>query len=217
MNVTGPYWWYVNIGSGNGLVPSGNKPLPVVIRRASAKLENSFVPAKMTSARAQLSKLERQRAPPSNNSQIMNKKQIYIYTQPTNSIKPFYNQQIMNFVSRYWSTLLFIQLVPVCGYVSATCDFRSVFIKKQNQSTMASSADNPPKLVDKKGAKSSCWAHFGLLASDQSIAVCKLCNKQYVYKGRELVWPFLTQIYCPVTSTLADAKSQLMFNNMILL
>ena len=123
----------------------------------------------------------------------------------------------MNFVSRYWSTLLFIQLVPVCGYVSATCDFRCVFIKKQNQSTMASSAHNPPKLVDKKGAKSSCWAHFRLLASNQSIAVCKLCNKQYVYKGRELVWPFLTQIYCPVTSTLADAKSQLMFNNMKLL
>ena len=28
LNVTGPYWWLVNIGSGNGLVPSGNKPLP---------------------------------------------------------------------------------------------------------------------------------------------------------------------------------------------
>ena len=27
MNVTGPYWWQVNIGSGNGLVASGNKPL----------------------------------------------------------------------------------------------------------------------------------------------------------------------------------------------
>ena len=26
--VTGPHWWKVNIGSGNGLVPSGNKPLP---------------------------------------------------------------------------------------------------------------------------------------------------------------------------------------------
>ena len=25
---TGPHWWKVNIGSGNGLVPSGNKPLP---------------------------------------------------------------------------------------------------------------------------------------------------------------------------------------------
>ena len=24
----GPHWWQVNIGSGNGLVPSGNKPLP---------------------------------------------------------------------------------------------------------------------------------------------------------------------------------------------
>ena len=28
MNVTGLYWWYINIGSGNSLVPSGNKPLP---------------------------------------------------------------------------------------------------------------------------------------------------------------------------------------------
>ena len=27
MNGTRPYWWKVNIGSGNGLVPSGNKPL----------------------------------------------------------------------------------------------------------------------------------------------------------------------------------------------
>ena len=28
MNVTGLHWWSVNIGSGNGLVPSGTKPLP---------------------------------------------------------------------------------------------------------------------------------------------------------------------------------------------
>ena len=28
MNAPGPYWWSVNIGSGNGLVPSGSKPLP---------------------------------------------------------------------------------------------------------------------------------------------------------------------------------------------
>ena len=28
MNVTGLHWQLVNIGSGNGLVPSGNKPLP---------------------------------------------------------------------------------------------------------------------------------------------------------------------------------------------
>ena len=28
MNITRPYWWLVNIGSGNGLVLSGNKPLP---------------------------------------------------------------------------------------------------------------------------------------------------------------------------------------------
>ena len=28
MNVNGPVWWYVSIGSGNGLVPDGTKPLP---------------------------------------------------------------------------------------------------------------------------------------------------------------------------------------------
>ena len=28
MKVTGLHWWSVNIGSGNGLVPSGTKPLP---------------------------------------------------------------------------------------------------------------------------------------------------------------------------------------------
>ena len=28
MNATEPYWWYVNIGSGNGLVPTDNKQLP---------------------------------------------------------------------------------------------------------------------------------------------------------------------------------------------
>ena len=26
--VAGPFWLWVNIGSGNGLVPPGNKPLP---------------------------------------------------------------------------------------------------------------------------------------------------------------------------------------------
>ena len=28
VNATTPHWSLVNIGSGNGLVPSGNKPLP---------------------------------------------------------------------------------------------------------------------------------------------------------------------------------------------
>ena len=28
MNDTGRYWWLLNIGSGKGLVPSGNRPLP---------------------------------------------------------------------------------------------------------------------------------------------------------------------------------------------
>ena len=29
MNISGPYWWYFSIGSGNRLVPSCDKPLPV--------------------------------------------------------------------------------------------------------------------------------------------------------------------------------------------
>ena len=28
VNATRPHWWLVNVGSGNGLVPLGNKPLP---------------------------------------------------------------------------------------------------------------------------------------------------------------------------------------------
>ena len=28
MNVTGLCWWQINIGSGNGSLPSGSKPLP---------------------------------------------------------------------------------------------------------------------------------------------------------------------------------------------
>ena len=28
MTVTEPFWWLVNFGLGNGVVPSGNKPLP---------------------------------------------------------------------------------------------------------------------------------------------------------------------------------------------
>ena len=28
VNIFGPHSWWVNIGSGNGLAPSGNKPLP---------------------------------------------------------------------------------------------------------------------------------------------------------------------------------------------
>ena len=27
MNATGPWWWLVNIGTGKGLVLSGNKPI----------------------------------------------------------------------------------------------------------------------------------------------------------------------------------------------
>ena len=26
VNASGPQWWYISIGSGNGLIPSGNKP-----------------------------------------------------------------------------------------------------------------------------------------------------------------------------------------------
>ena len=50
-----------------------------MIRWASAKLENSFVTANFTSTRAQLSKLERQRALPQNCGQIMNKQQLFIF------------------------------------------------------------------------------------------------------------------------------------------
>ena len=28
INITGPHWWLINTGSGNGLVPGGTKPLP---------------------------------------------------------------------------------------------------------------------------------------------------------------------------------------------
>ena len=51
----------------------------IVIRRASAKLENSFVTANFASARAQLSKLERQRAILQNCGQIINKQQLFIF------------------------------------------------------------------------------------------------------------------------------------------
>ena len=51
----------------------------LVIRWASAKLENSFVTANFASARAQLSKLERQRALLQNCGQIMNKQQLFIF------------------------------------------------------------------------------------------------------------------------------------------
>ena len=50
-----------------------------MIRRASAKLENSFVTANFASARAQLSKLERQRALLQNCGQIINKQQLFIF------------------------------------------------------------------------------------------------------------------------------------------
>ena len=51
----------------------------LMIRRASAKLENSFVTANFSSARAQLSKLERQRVLPPNCGQIMKKQQLFIF------------------------------------------------------------------------------------------------------------------------------------------
>ena len=49
-----------------------------MIRRASAKFENSFVTTNFASARAQLSKLERQRVLPPNCGQIM-KKKMFIF------------------------------------------------------------------------------------------------------------------------------------------
>ena len=51
----------------------------VRIRRASAKLENSFVTANFASARAQRSKLERQRALLQNCGQIINRQQLFIF------------------------------------------------------------------------------------------------------------------------------------------
>ena len=50
-----------------------------MIRRASAKLENSFVTANFASARAQLSKFERQRALLQNCGEIMNKQLLFIF------------------------------------------------------------------------------------------------------------------------------------------
>ena len=50
-----------------------------MIRRASAKLENSVVTANFASARAQLSRLECQRALPQNCGEIMNKQQLFIF------------------------------------------------------------------------------------------------------------------------------------------
>ena len=42
MNATRPYWEKVNIGSGNGLVPPGNKPLaePMLTQIYVAKLRH---------------------------------------------------------------------------------------------------------------------------------------------------------------------------------
>ena len=53
---------------------------PLVIRRASAKLENLFVTANFVSARAQLSKLERQQALPPNCGQIMKTQKLFIFS-----------------------------------------------------------------------------------------------------------------------------------------
>ena len=50
-----------------------------MIRRASRKLENSFVRANLASARAQMSKLEHQRVLSPNCGQIMKKQQLFIF------------------------------------------------------------------------------------------------------------------------------------------
>ena len=45
MNATGPYWWKGNIGAGNGLVPSGNKPLPEpVLTKISNAIWRHYAP-----------------------------------------------------------------------------------------------------------------------------------------------------------------------------
>ena len=54
----------------------------IVIRRTSRKLENSFATANFASARAQLSKLERQRVLPPNCGQIMKKTTVHLSQLP---------------------------------------------------------------------------------------------------------------------------------------
>ena len=65
--------------------PTRTSRYSLMIRRASAKLENSFVTANFASARAQLSKLERQRVVPPNCGQIMKKKKTVHLSQVPNS------------------------------------------------------------------------------------------------------------------------------------
>ena len=47
---SGPYWWKVNTGSSNGLVPSGNKilPWPMLTRRQLVKKTKLFIGCLMT-------------------------------------------------------------------------------------------------------------------------------------------------------------------------
>ena len=59
--------------------PVWNDHWDLVIRRASAKLENSFVTANFASARAPLSMLERQRILSPNCGQSMKKKKLFIF------------------------------------------------------------------------------------------------------------------------------------------
>ena len=54
MNTTGPYWWLVNIGSGNGLVSSGNKPIPEpVLTKISNAISRHYVPMRVMIISAQ--------------------------------------------------------------------------------------------------------------------------------------------------------------------
>ena len=70
--------WYTIDVKYTGLYVLHKESWLLVIRWASAKLENSFVTANCASAPAQLSKLEGQRALPPNYGQIM-KKQLFIF------------------------------------------------------------------------------------------------------------------------------------------
>ena len=54
---TGSHWWQVNIGSGNGLLPPGNKPLyePVLTETERLRDWDKFIQHKMTLYRCMIS------------------------------------------------------------------------------------------------------------------------------------------------------------------
>ena len=59
---------------------------------------------------------------------------------------------------------------------------KNISAEADDDIVMASQADKP-KLKQKSG-KAFCWKHFGVLESDETVAVCRLCDKHYSYKGK---------------------------------